>query len=174
MGHPHHPPRQSKMVRVPLRHMHRRGGDERRSTNDAGPGGGDLGMLAEPRSQPYPPGRTSGLPAGPAIDQNTAGRSGGLREMPNEYRIGRLNGGFVVTWWEDGKRRRYRRAALSRKEAEAAAIGVIRKETVKAEAPTVKTIWELYRQEKTGRRIAAAMAFEWKAMGPHFGHLRPD
>src|SRR5690554_228703 len=28
MGQPHHPPRQSKMVRVPLRHMRRRGGDD--------------------------------------------------------------------------------------------------------------------------------------------------
>jgi len=94
--------------------------------------------------------------------------------MPDEYRIGRLNGGFVVTWWEDGKRRRYRLDALSRKEAEAAAIDVIRRETVKDAAPTVATIWDLYRQEKAGRRIAVAMAFEWKAVGPHFGHLRPD
>jgi integrase len=94
--------------------------------------------------------------------------------MPDEYRIGRLNGGYVVTWWEDGKRRRYRLDAQSRKEAEAAAIDVIRRETVKAETATVKVLWDLYRQEKQGRRIADAMAFEWKAIGPHFEHLRFD
>jgi integrase len=32
----------------------------------------------------------------------------------------------------------------------------------------------MYRQEKEGRRVAHAMAFEWKAIGPHFGHLRPE
>lgn len=35
-------------------------------------------------------------------------------------------------------------------------------------------LWEAYRAEKDGRRVAAAMKFEWKAIGPHFGHLRPD
>jgi integrase len=93
--------------------------------------------------------------------------------MP-DYRIGRLNGKFVVSWWVDGKRRRYRLDAQSRKEAEAEAIDVIRKEVAKPSQTTVADLWEAYRSEKNGRRIAVAMGFEWKAMGPHFGHLRPD
>lgn len=94
--------------------------------------------------------------------------------MPVEYRIGRLKGGFVVSWWENGKRRRYRLAALSRKEAESEAIDVARRETVKDKDPTVATLWELYRQEKQGRRVADAMKSEWHVIGPHFGHLRYD
>lgn len=96
--------------------------------------------------------------------------------MPDEHagRIGRLNGGFVVTWWVDGKRRRYRLDALTRKEAEAEAVDVMRRETMAPKTVTVGDLWEAYRREKDGRRIAVTMAFEWKAVGSHFGHLRPD
>jgi integrase len=94
--------------------------------------------------------------------------------MPN-YRIGRLKGRFVVTWHDDeGTRRRYRLDALSAKEAEREAIDVIRARTARSEHVTVSDLWKRYREEKEGRRVAKAMEYEWKAMGPHFGHLRPD
>lgn len=94
--------------------------------------------------------------------------------MP-EYRIGRLNGRFVVSWWgDDGKRRRYRLGAQSRAEAEGEALDFIRRQRAKAAGHTVSELWELYREEKTGRRIAEAMGFEWRKMQPFFGHLRPD
>jgi integrase len=95
--------------------------------------------------------------------------------MPaTDYRIGRLNGGFVVTWWADGKRRRYRLAAQSRAEAEGEAADKIRTERAKSAGSTIAELWELYRIEKKGRRIAAAMNFEWRKMAPFFGNLRPD
>lgn len=94
--------------------------------------------------------------------------------MPNEYRIGRLNGRYVVTWWVDGKRRRHRLDAQSRKEAEAEAIDVIRRETVKPNTVTVADLWEAYRKEKDGRRVAVAMKFDWVALGPHFGHMTKE
>lgn len=94
--------------------------------------------------------------------------------MPNEYRIGRLNGRYVVTWWVDGKRRRHRLDAQSRKEAEAEAIDVIRRETIRPNTVTVADLWEAYRKEKNGRRVAAAMKFDWVALGPHFGHLTKE
>lgn len=95
--------------------------------------------------------------------------------MPAEYRIGRLNGRFVVTWWgDDGKRRRHRLDAQSRTEAEVAAIGVIQHERTKASGQTIAELWDLYREEKKGRRIADAMGFEWRKMGAFFGTLRPD
>lgn len=95
--------------------------------------------------------------------------------MPAEYRIGRLNGRFVVTWWgEDGKRRRHRLDAQSRAEAEGAALDIIRTERARAAGQTVDELWALYREEKKGRRIAVAMEFEWRKMKPFFGHLRPD
>lgn len=93
--------------------------------------------------------------------------------MP-EFRIGRFDGGLAVTWWEGGKRRRYRLETLDRKEAEAEAIDVYRRETIKVTDTTVKELWAAYRKEKEGRRVAEAMKHEWKAMGPHFGALRHD
>lgn len=94
--------------------------------------------------------------------------------MPAEYRIGRLNGRFVITWWEDGKRRRYRLDAQSRAEAEGAALAIIQQQRAADAGHTVDRLWSLYREEKKGRRISAAMEFEWRKMKPFFGHLRPD
>lgn len=94
--------------------------------------------------------------------------------MPGDYRIGRLNGRYVVSWWADGKRRRYRLDALDAKAAEREAIDVIRREVVAPAGTTVADLWEGYRAEKEGRRAADAMRHEWKALGSHFGHLRPD
>jgi integrase len=91
-----------------------------------------------------------------------------------EYRIGRLNGGFVVTWWEDGKRRRYRLDAQSRAAAEGEAADRIRTERAKSAGSTIAELWELYRTEKKGRRIAEAMQFEWRVMETFFGALRPE
>lgn len=91
-----------------------------------------------------------------------------------EYRIGRLHGRYTVSWWENGKRRRYRLEALTAKDAEREAIDVIRRETSRREDATVADLWQAYRCEKMGRRVAVAMGYEWKAIGPHFGHLRPD
>ena len=93
--------------------------------------------------------------------------------MP-DYRLGRLNGRWVVTWWQDGRRRRYRLDAAGEGDAKRQAIDVIRRERAAPQGDTVATLWEAYRKEKEGRRVAAAMGHEWKAIGPHFGHLRPD
>lgn len=97
-----------------------------------------------------------------------------MSDEPAELRVGRLNGRFVVSWWEDGKRRRYRLEAQSRTAAETEALAVYRTETIKERGTTVAALWEAYRQEKAGRRVADAMGFEWKALGPHFGHLDPS
>jgi integrase len=93
-----------------------------------------------------------------------------------QYRLGRLNGRFVVSWYgTDGKRRRHRLAGATREEAASEAIDLIRRETAgPGERLTVASLWAKYRAEKDGRRVAVAMFHEWKAMGPHFGHLRPD
>lgn len=95
-----------------------------------------------------------------------------------EFNLGRLNGRYVVSWWEgtgpDRKRRRYRLEALTLGDAQREALDVIRQKTVKGEDATVESLWTAYRAEKEGRRVSAAMAFEWKSIGPHFGYLRPD
>lgn len=92
----------------------------------------------------------------------------------SELSIGRLKGRFVVSWWEDGKRRRYRLEASDRKAAESEAVALYRRETANASDTTVKSLWDAYRKEKAGRRVAEAMRREWKAVGPYFGELRPE
>lgn len=94
--------------------------------------------------------------------------------MPGDFRIGRLNGRFVVSWWVDGARRRYRLDALTRAEAETEALAVIKRESAPAPGATIATLWEAYRAEKEGRRVSVAMMHEWKAIGPILGHLRPE
>lgn len=94
--------------------------------------------------------------------------------MP-EYKLGRLNGRFVITWWEEGKRRRYRLEADTRGDAEREAIDIAKREQDQPKAAlTIAELWDEYRSEKIGRRVATAMKHEWKAIGPHFGHFRPD
>lgn len=92
-----------------------------------------------------------------------------------EYKVGRLQGGYVVSWWEDGRRRRFRLEADTLGAAEREAVDVIRRETAATPAAiTVTDLWEAYRADKEGRRVAAAMKHEAKAVLSHFGDWRPD
>lgn len=94
--------------------------------------------------------------------------------MSDELRIGRLNGDYVVTWWEGEKRRRYRLDARTRTAAETEALAVYQRERLKDEGTTIGALWEMYRKEKQGRRVAVAMGYEWGVMEPFFGHVKPD
>jgi integrase len=92
----------------------------------------------------------------------------------SEYRIGRLNGRFVVTWTDDGKRRRYRLDALTAKEAEREAIDIIRRETVSAQGQSVSSLWEAYLMDRKGRPVEKNMRSSGKPICKVFGALRPD
>ena len=95
--------------------------------------------------------------------------------MSTTYSLGRLKGRYVVTWREEGgRRRRYRLRAVTKEDATREAIDVIRRETETPGCYTVKDLWDLYREDKKGRRVADAMRLEWKVIKPSFGHLRPD
>lgn len=93
--------------------------------------------------------------------------------MP-DITIGRLRGGFCVSWYEHGKRRRYQLAARSRKDAEAEALDVYRAQTLPKGGPLVADIWAAYRLESEGKTIAANMEWSGRAILPFFGALRPD
>jgi integrase len=93
--------------------------------------------------------------------------------MP-EFRIGRLKGQFVVTWVDGGKRRRYRLDALTPKDAEAAAIDIIRRETVPKTGATVADLWGAYLQDRKGRPVERNMRSSGKPVLARFGALRPD
>lgn len=88
-----------------------------------------------------------------------------------EYRIGRLNGRFVVMWDEDGKRRRFRLAAHTAKEAEREARDLILKETAPPSGMTVAQIWAAYQSEMGARRQAGKMAESGRNVLPELGHL---
>lgn len=91
------------------------------------------------------------------------------------YRIGRLNGRFVVTWTEPkGTRRRYRLDALTAKEAESAALDLIRKETLPKDAKTVADLWAGYISHLADRPAATTLKYTGRAVLPHFGAFRPD
>jgi integrase len=91
------------------------------------------------------------------------------------FRIGRLNGRYVVTWDDNGTRRRYRLDALTAKEAEAQALDKIREKTPALRGPsTVAALWEAYVAERQPRPIATTMGYTGKAVLAHFGALRPD
>jgi integrase len=92
-----------------------------------------------------------------------------------QIRVGRLGDRWVVSWWgADGKRRRHRLDAETLKAAEAEAVDIWRRETSAPASDSVAEIWAAYCADRIGRRVAAAMASEWRRIGPHFGALRPD
>lgn len=90
-----------------------------------------------------------------------------------EYRIGRLNGRFVVTWHDGRTRRRYRLAAFTAREAEVEALGVIRQATMPAAGADVAAIWNAYRQHLGDRPTAETMRHTGKAALAYLGHMQP-
>lgn len=91
-----------------------------------------------------------------------------------EFRIGRLNGRFVVTWPDGGKRRRFRLDARTAKEAEREALDVIRREVQLPSGLTTDALWQAYRAARTGRPIHRTTGSTGKPLMAHFGALRPD
>lgn len=88
-----------------------------------------------------------------------------------DYRIGRLQGRWVVMWDDGGKRRRFRLKADTAKEAEREARDLI----LRVEAPpagiTVAQAWAAYRVEMGERRQAAKLAQAGLNVLPELGHL---
>lgn len=94
--------------------------------------------------------------------------------MPDtEYRLGRLNDHWVVTWWEGGHRRRYRLSKGTRKDAERELATFIQTRQRQSNM-TVEGLWMAYLKEKAGRRVVRSMTIEWQFLGPVFGHLEPQ
>ena len=93
--------------------------------------------------------------------------------MP-DLTIGRLRGGYCVSWREDGKRRRYQLAARTAKEAEAEALDVYRQRTVKIGGATIADCWKDYRDSLGTRPTGKTLDYTGKAVLAYFGALRPD
>lgn len=93
--------------------------------------------------------------------------------MP-EITIGRLRGGFCVSWIEGGKRRRYQLAARTRTEAESEGRDRYLRETRRPGGMTVAEIWEEYRVHLGTKKTAETMGWTGKSVLATFGALRPD
>jgi integrase len=93
----------------------------------------------------------------------------------SEYRIGRLNGRFVVNIYDDAGNRthRYRLDARDKGTAEREAPGIVAALT-KPVGKTVKEIWNAFIADRDGRAIIATMVHTWKAIEHRFGALDGD
>ncbi|MCR9148849.1 MAG: site-specific integrase [Rhodobacteraceae bacterium] len=90
--------------------------------------------------------------------------------------IGRLRGGFCVSWRdpETGKRRRFQLAARSRAAAEAEARGVYLRERASGGGVTIETIWQAYVAHLGTKPTASTMTYTGRAILPFFGAFRPE
>lgn len=95
--------------------------------------------------------------------------------MP-DITIGRLRGGYCVSWIdpETERRRRYKLAARSRQEAEAEGRDRYLKETRPRGALTISEIWIAYIDHLGAKPTARTMGYTGRAILPHFGAFRPD
>lgn len=88
-------------------------------------------------------------------------------------RLQRHRGKWAVVWYERGRRHRRSLGTADRAEAERLLPRFIALRDAEA-VPTVALIWQRYSEEKAGSAIARRLPSEWKALAPHFGHLRPE
>lgn len=95
----------------------------------------------------------------------------------SEITIGRLRGGYCVSWADPSAksgRRRYQLKARTRAEAEAEGRDRYLKETVRPGGMTVADIWSAYRTHLGAKTTAVTMKWTGKAVLASFGALRPD
>ena len=93
--------------------------------------------------------------------------------MPDNepYRIGRLNGRFVLVFDDNnGKRRRYRLDAKNASEARRVAPGIYA-DLTKPRGCTVADLWDAYTRDKAGRAVVGTMVHTWKALRERFGNM---
>lgn len=98
--------------------------------------------------------------------------------MGSQYKLGKLKGRFVVTWREDGRRRRYRLGkGISKSEAELQRVRFIKsRERLSArEATTVAELFAAYLKDRQidGKSIEK-QRHSWKALQKPFGPLSPS
>jgi len=93
-----------------------------------------------------------------------------------ELTIGRLRGGFAVSWHDNGRRRRYQLKARTGAEAESEAIEVYRRVTYleRPRGVTVGEIWSEYVTDLGDKPTAKTMGYTGKAVLPHFGACVPQ
>lgn len=98
--------------------------------------------------------------------------------MGVKYGLGRLKGRYVVTWYEEGGRRRYRLSkGISRQQAELEKTRFIKsRERIAArEATSVGELFQAYiRDREIDGKSVEKQRHSWKALSKVFGHLSPS
>lgn len=89
--------------------------------------------------------------------------------MP-EWRITRLRGEFVLTWDDNGIRRRYRLGTDDRQEAERRAPARYA-ELTRPSSTTIADLWKGYETDMAGRAVVGTMKFTWRALEKRFGGI---
>ena len=92
----------------------------------------------------------------------------------SDITIGRLRGGYCVSWRDGGKRKRYQLSARTRKEAEAEGRDKFVRETTRGGTLTIADLWALYVDSLGPKPTAVTMGYTGKAVLAHFGSYRPD
>jgi integrase len=94
-----------------------------------------------------------------------------------DYKLGKLNGRRVVTWQEDGRRRRFRlREGISAVEAasEFKAFVRSRERLLVSDDVRVGDIVEAYiRDREVDGKATSKQRYSWKALSPMFARMRP-
>lgn len=94
-----------------------------------------------------------------------------------KYRLGKLNGRYVVTWKEEGRRPRHRLSKdITRSQADAELDTFVRdrEKVFSAEIETIADLFPAYlRDRELDGKPVAKQEHSWKALSPVFGHLRP-
>ena len=98
--------------------------------------------------------------------------------MGSQYALGRLKGRYVVAWWENGRRRRYRLSkGISRDDAQRELVQFVksRDRLAAREAKTVAELFAAYLKDRQidGKSIEK-QRHSWKALVRVFGHLSPS
>ncbi len=102
-----------------------------------------------------------------------------MRNQDTPYEIGRLKsskfpaGECVLTFWNDGKRRRFRLGTSDEAQARRLAPAFYA-QAVRPKGTTVRELWDAYLVDKTGRAVAAIMPYEWKALEARFGDMNAE
>ena len=88
----------------------------------------------------------------------------------SSYRIGKLNGRFVLVFDVNGKRRRFRLNAKDASEAHRVAPGIFA-ELTRPTGRKVQDLWQAYVQDRIGRAVTVTMVHTWKALKDRFGEM---
>lgn len=93
--------------------------------------------------------------------------------MSADYRIRRFRGGFCLVWYTNGKRHRH---ALDSKDARGAAIEApgLYALLTKPRGKDVRSIWDAYCRDKSGRAVLGTMLHTWKSLDDRFGRMPAD